>query len=37
MLPVSIHSVNFLKDGLGKHIMEADQKYGPFLAGKSVP
>jgi hypothetical protein len=24
------------KDWLGKHIMETDKKYGPYLAGKGV-
>jgi hemerythrin-like metal-binding protein len=31
-----IQITNFLKDWLGKHIMETDKKYGPYLAGKGV-
>jgi len=31
-----IQITNFLKDWLGKHIMETDKKYGPFLTAKGV-
>ena len=31
-----IQITNFLKEWLGKHIMETDRKYGPFLNSKGV-
>ncbi|MCP4692450.1 MAG: hypothetical protein GY859_30680 [Desulfobacterales bacterium] len=31
-----IQITNFLKDWLGKHIMQTDKAYGPFLNTKGV-
>ncbi len=31
-----IQITNFLKDWLGKHIMQTDKSYGPFLKSKGV-
>jgi hemerythrin len=33
---VSIEVMNFLKNWLDKHIMETDQKYGPYLNSKGI-
>jgi len=33
---ISVEVMNFLKNWLEKHIMETDQKYGPYLNSKGV-
>jgi hemerythrin len=33
---LTVEMMDFLKDWLGKHILDSDKKYGPFLNAKGV-